>query len=154
MLEPLPLDLVVVLLTVRSSAGAIKGATTEGVMVAVSSSGKRENQLSVPADMDGSFWNMGDVSKLSVMNGEGSMSGVVMLVKAVEGGADWNGSAKMSLGEMVWVELDTEWGLMVVKALAGASQGLSCWRPAKRLAPESNELLLFKSARGVSLRGG
>lgn len=88
-LEPLPLDLVVVLLTVRSRAGATRGATTRGdVMIVDSSSGNSENQLSVPADMDKSFWNMGEVSKLSVMNGEGSMSGVVMLVNAVEGGAD------------------------------------------------------------------
>ena len=75
-----------------------------------------------------------------------------MFVKAVEGGADWKGSTKMSLGEMVWIELGTEWGLMAVKALAGASQGLSCWRPANKLAPESNELLLFKSGLRVSWR--
>lgn len=148
-LEPLPLDWVVWLLTVRSRAGATNGDTTAGATVLASSSGNSENQLS--AGMYESPWNMGEVSKLSVMNGDWSMSGEVMFVNAVEGGADWNGSAKMSLGEIVCVEPDTECGLIEVKALAGASQGLSFWRPAKRLAPESNELLLFKSGNGVSL---
>ena len=139
-----PLDLVVLLLTVRSSSGATRGAVTAGAVNLESSSGKRENQLSL--GMYESPWNMGEVSKLSVMKGDWSMSGEVMFVNVVEGGADWRGSAKMSLGDTVRVEPGTEWGLMAVKAVAGASQGASCWRPAKRLAPESNELLLFKSA--------
>lgn len=144
-----PLDFVVLLLTVRSRAGATRGAATAGAAPLLSSSGKRENQLSV--GMYESPWNMGEVSKLSVMKGDWSMSGEVMFVKVVEGGADWNGSAKMSLGDTVRVELDTEWGLTVVKAFGGASQETSCWRPAKRLAPESNELLLFRSGLSVSL---
>lgn len=139
-----PLDLVVLLLTVRSRAGAIRGAVTAGAVILESSSGNRENQLS--AGKHESPWNMGEVSKLSVMKGDWSISGEVMFVKVVEGGADWKGSAKISLGDTVRVEPDTEWGLAVVKAFAGASQDTSCWRPAKRLAPESNELLLFKSA--------
>lgn len=76
-----------------------------------------------------------------------------MSVKVVEGGADWRGSAKMSLGDTVRVEPDTEWGLIAVKAVTGASQGLSCWKPAKRLAPESKELLLFRSAMAATLFG-
>lgn len=144
-----PLDFVVLLLTVRSRAGATRGVATAGAAPLLSSSGKSENQLSVGTKA--SPWNMGEVSKLSVMKGDWSMSGEVMLVKVVEGGADWNGSAKMSLGDTVRVELDTEWGLTTVKAFEGASQEMSCWRPAKRLAPESNELLLFKSGLSVSL---
>ena len=155
-LDPLPLDCVVLLLMVRSRAGAYKGAATAGAAGADSSSsflssGNKEGQWSL-ITIESSCWNRGDVSKLSVMNGEGSRSGVVMFVKAVEGGADWKGSTKMSLGEIVRIELGTEWGLMAVKALAGASQGLSCWRPANKLAPESNELLLFKSGLRVSWR--
>jgi hypothetical protein len=143
-----PLDFVVLLLTVRSRAGATRAATAEAAPL-LSSSGKRENQLSV--GMYVSPWNMGEVSKLSVMKGDWSMSGEVMFVKVVEGGADWKGSAKMSLGDTVRVEPDTERGLMAVKAVGGASQETSCWRPAKRLAPESNELLLFRSGGSVSV---
>lgn len=55
----------------------------------------------------------------------------------------------MSLGETVRVEPAAE-GLMAVKAEAGASQDISAPRPAYKLAPESNELLLFKSAAHVS----
>jgi hypothetical protein len=146
-----PLDFVVLVLTVRSRAGAIRGAETGGAADLESSSGNRENQSS-DAMVYESPWNMGEVSKLSVMNGDCSISGEVMLVNVVEGGADWRGSAKMSLGDTVRVELGTELGLMTVKAEAGASQGLfCCWKPANRLAPESNELLLFKSARSVSV---
>lgn len=151
-LDPLPLDRVVLLLMVRSRSGATKGVATAGAVTDSSSSGNREYQFSVLLPVEASLWNSGDVSKLSEMKGEGSISGVVMFVKAAEGGADWNGSTKMSLGEIVCVELGTEWGLMAVKALAGASQGLSCWRPAKRLAPESKELLLFKSGLRVSFK--
>lgn len=135
------LDLPVeVALTVRSSAGAaMLGAASLG-----SSSGNRGNQLSETKSESG--WNMGDVSKLpSCRKGESLTSGEVMLVNVVEGGADWWGSAKMSLGETVRMEPGAE-GLMAVKAEAGASQDMSAPRPAYKLAPESNELLLFKSA--------
>lgn len=121
----LPAELV---LMVRSRAGATGAADTDGVVNSVSGSGNRENQLS-GAIID-SLWNMGEVSKLSLMKGESLMSGEVMLVKVVEGGADWSGSAKMSLGETVRVDPDVE-GLIAVNAVAGASHGdISPWRPA------------------------
>lgn len=72
-LDPLPLDCVVLLLMVRSSAGAYKGAATAGAAAADSSSsflssGNKEGQCSLIA-IESSCWNRGDVSKLSVMNG-------------------------------------------------------------------------------------
>jgi len=144
-----PLDLAVLLLMVRSRAGATGGAATAGATALMSSSGNNEYQLSEAPRV--SPWNMGDVSKLSVMKGDWSMSGEVMFVNVVEGGADWKGSAKMSLGDTVRVDPDAE-GFTDVKAVAGASQAFSCWKLAKRLAPESKELLLFKSAESVSWR--
>ena len=72
-------------LMVRSRAGATATAVAEGVVSSVSCSGNRENQLSFIRD---SPLNMGEVSKLSLMKGESLMSGEVMLVKVVEGGAD------------------------------------------------------------------
>jgi hypothetical protein len=140
------LDLPVELeLTVRSRAGATGAVDTERPERSVSCSGNRENQLS-DATRE-SPWNMGEVSKLSLLTkGESLMSGEVMLVNVVEGGADCSGSAKMSLGETVRADPEVE-GLMAVKAVAGASQGdMSPWRPAYKLAPESNELELFRSA--------
>lgn len=63
-----PLDLVVLLLTVRSRAGATAGAETAGAEAFESSSGNKEYQVS--AAMYESGWNMGEVSKLSVMKGD------------------------------------------------------------------------------------
>lgn len=142
----LPVELV---LTVRSRAGAAGAADTERLERSVSWSGNRENQLSDATR--GSPVNMGEVSKLSVTKGESLMSGEVMLVNVVEGGADCSGSAKMSLGETVRADPEFE-GLMAVKAVAGASQGdMSPLRPAYKLAPESNELELFRSAMAETL---
>jgi hypothetical protein len=137
------------LLTVRSSAGATGG--TDIAADFVSSSGNKENQVSAIAIW--SAWNIGEVSKLSLMKGESPISGEVKFVNAVEGGADWVGSAKMSLGETVRVDPEeTEGSLIDVNADVGASQeDMSFEKPCNRLAPESNELLLCKSARGVSL---
>lgn len=141
----LPVELV---LMVRSREGAT-AADTAGTVVFESSSGNKEYQFSETSRE--SPWNMGEVSKLSFMNGESLMSGEVMLVNVVEGGADWWGSAKMSLGDTVRIDPDTE-GLIAVKAVAGASQeDISDWRPAYRLAPESKELLLFRSAMVATL---
>lgn len=138
----LPVELV---LTVRSRAGATGTAdTARFTRLVLSSSGNRENQLSDA--IKESPLNMGEVSKESLTKGESLMSGEVILVNVVEGGADCSGSAKMSLGETVRADPAVE-GLMAVKAVAGASQGdMSPLRPAYKLAPESNELELFRSA--------
>lgn len=141
----LPVELV---LTVRSRAGAT-GAADTARFERSSCSGNRENQFSDA--IRESPLNMGEVSKESLTKGESLMSGEVMLVNVVEGGADCSGSAKMSLGETVRADPAVE-GLMAVKAVAGASQGdMSPWRPAYRLAPESNELELFRSAMAETL---
>lgn len=146
------------LLTVRSSSGVDCTLVMRGAakladdMNLPSSSGNKENQLSDAPKLSVAA-NMGDVSKLSLMSkGEASTSGEVMLVKVVEGGADWlSGSTKRSLGDTVRAELDTE-GLMAVKAVWGASQReVSDWTPANRRAPESKELLLFRSAMVATL---
>lgn len=67
-----PLDMLVLLLTVRSKAGAAtgaeKGAARGSGAALISSSGNREYHVSEP--MKDSAWNMGDVSKLSVMKGD------------------------------------------------------------------------------------
>ena len=140
------------LLTVRSRAGAagVAGVNVEAGKLSASSCVNKGNQGSACTRL--SLLNMGDVSKLSVISkGDASISGEVMLVNVVEGGADCSGSMNRSLGDTVRVDPATE-GLIAVKAEAGASQeDMSDWRAAKRLAPESNELLLFKSATEVSL---
>jgi hypothetical protein len=118
-------------LTVRSRAGAMIAdvLVATGATNLASSSGNKENQLSTNRGSPPEK-RAGDVSKLSCMlKGESLMSGEVMFVKVVEGGADWSGSAKMSLGDTVRAEPDAE-GLIAVNADAGASQGdISAWRP-------------------------
>jgi len=84
-LETLDISAELVLM-VRSRAGATGAAKADGVVKSVSCSGNSENQLS--GAINDSPWNMGEVSKLSLIKGESLMSGEVMLVKVVEGGAD------------------------------------------------------------------
>lgn len=98
---------------------------------------------------------MGEVSKLSLMKGEASMSGEVKLVKAAEGGAEPKASAKMSFGETVRVEPDaTEGSLMAVKAETCSKEKPAAWKAGIRLAPESNELLLCRSAMVATFGSG
>lgn len=69
-------------------------------------------------------------------------------MKAVDGGLDPNPSQNMSLGETVRVEPEaTDGSLMAVKAFTPSKEIPPVGRkPDSRLTPESNELLLFKSA--------
>jgi len=69
-------------------------------------------------------------------------------VNAVDGGLDPNPSLNMSLGDTVRVEPEaTEGSLMAVKAFTPSREIPPVARkPDNRLTPESNELLLFKSA--------
>jgi hypothetical protein len=114
--------------------------------ILVSSSGNKENQ-SLELFSMGSPWNMGDVSKLSLMKGESPISGEVKFVKAAEGGAEPKASAKMSFGDTVRVEPEaTEGSLMAVKADTWSKENPPGWKLGIRLAPESNELLLCRSA--------
>lgn len=135
------------LLMVRSMGNCMAGAYLAASENLFSSSGKSENQ-SFELFSIGSPWNMGEVSKLSLMKGEASMSGEVKFVKAADGGADPNASAKMSLGDTVRVEPDaTEGSLIAVNADTCSKVKPPAWAKAGiRLAPESNELLLCRSA--------
>jgi len=135
------------LLIVRSKGSEMAETGKFWSVVLLSSSGKRENQSLLA--MEGSPWNMGEHSKLSFRKGESPMSGEVRLVNAVEGGADPKASAKMSLGETVRVE-PAVWSLMAVKAATWSKLNAPDWKPGIRLAPESKELLLFKSAMFVA----
>lgn len=138
------------LLMVRSMGIGTAGAYL-GSWSLFSSSGKRENQSLVLVSM-GSPWNMGEVSKLSLMKGEASMSGEVRLVNAAEGGAEPKASAKMSFGDTVRVEPDaTEGSLMAVNAETCSKVKPPAWKAGIRLAPESKELLLCRSATCVSM---
>jgi hypothetical protein len=97
---------------------------------------------------------MGEVSKLSLMKGEASMSGEVKLVNAADGGAEPK-SVKMSLGEMVRCEPDaTEGSLIAVKAATPSKEKPPAWKAGIRLAPESNELLLCRSAMFATFDSG
>jgi len=73
-------------------------------------------------------------------------------VNAVDGGLDPNPSLNMSLGDTVRVEPEaTEGSLMAVKAFTPSREIPPVARkPDNRLTPESNELLLFKSAPMMS----
>lgn len=80
-----------------------------------SSSGKRENQSLLA--IVGSFWNMGEHSKLSLRKGDSLISGEVKFVNAADGGAEPKASAKMSLGDTVRTDpAAAEWSFMAVKA--------------------------------------
>lgn len=139
------------LLIVRSMGSCIAGAYLATSWNLFSSSGKRENQ-SFELFIMGSPWNMGEVSKLSLMKGEASMSGEVRLVNAADGGADPKASAKMSLGDTVRVEPDaTEGSLIAVNADTCSKVKPPAWKAGIRLAPESKELLLCRSAPCVSM---
>lgn len=127
----------------REMAAGAKAVASDDLF---SSSGKREYQ-SLAASI-GSFWNIGEHSKLSLMNGESPMSGEVRFVKAAEGGAEPKASLKMSLGDTVRVDPDP---LMEVKAEDWSIIMPPDWKPENRLAPESKELLLFRSAMLVTL---
>jgi len=112
----------------------------------LSSSGNRENQ-SLVLEIIGSPVSIGEHSKLSLMKGESPISGEVKFVNAVEGGADPKASAKMSLGDTVRVDpAATEGSLIAVNADTWSIENAPAWKPGIRLAPESKELLLFKSA--------
>lgn len=139
------------LLMVRSKGIEMTaGVKVVGSGALVSSSGKRENQ-SLAAIM-GSPWNMGEHSKLSLMKGESPMSGEVRLVKAADGGAEPKASLKISLGDTVRVDpVAREGSLMAVNADTWSKVMPPDGKPENRLAPESNELLLFRSGRAVSL---
>lgn len=75
------------------------------------------------------------------------MSGEVRSVKAVDGGAEPKASAKTSCGDTVRIDAETaDMSVMLVKTDAEFMVNCSGGKPGIRLAPESNELLLFKSA--------
>jgi hypothetical protein len=120
--------------------------------ILVSCSGNRENQ-SLVSEITGSPLNIGEHSKLSLMKGESPISGEVRLVNAVEGGADPKASLKMSLGDTVRVDpAATEGSLIAVNADTESIEKPPLLKLDIRLAPESKELLLFKSAGKVSSR--
>lgn len=101
--------------------------------------------------MLGSPLNMGEHSKLSLMKGESPISGEVKFVNAVDGGADPKASLKMSLGDTVRVDpAATEGSLTAVNADTESKEKPPLLKLDIRLAPESKELLLFKSAGMVS----
>jgi len=119
--------------------------------ILVSCSGNRENQ-SLVSEITGSPLNIGEHSKLSLMKGESPISGEVRLVNAVEGGADPKASLKMSLGDTVRVDpAATEGSLIAVNADTESIEKPPLLKLDIRLAPESKELLLFKSAMFVTL---
>jgi len=96
--------------------------------------------------------NIGEHSKLSLMKGESPISGEVKLVNAAEGGADPKASLKMSLGDTVRVDpAATEGSLIAVNADTESIEKTPLLKLDIRLAPESKELLLFKSAMFVTL---
>lgn len=98
---------------------------------------------------------MGEVSKLSLMKGEASISGEVKLVNAAEGGAEPKASAKISLGDTVRAEPDaTEGSLIAVNAFTCSREKPPAWKAGIRLAPESNELLLCRSAMFATFGSG
>jgi hypothetical protein len=102
--------------------------------------------------MLGSPLNMGEHSKLSLKKGESPTSGEVKFVNAVDGGADPKASLKMSLGDTVRVDpAATEGSLMAVNADTWSREKPPLLKLDIRLAPESKELLLFKSAMFVAL---
>lgn len=71
---------------------------------------------------------------------------------AAEGGADPNPSLKTSLGDTVRADpAPNEGSLIAVNADIWSIMNPPDWKPARRLAPESKELLLFKSAMFVTL---
>ena len=122
--------------------------------ILVSCSGNRENQ-SLVSEMTGSPLNMGEHSKASWMKGESPISGEVKFVNAVDGGADPKPSLKMSLGDTVRVDpAATEGSLIAVNADTWSIEKPPLLKLDIRLAPESKELLLFKSAGNVSSRLG
>lgn len=114
-------------------------------MVWFSDSGNNVNQLLEPESRGSP--NIGEHSKLSLRKGESCTSGVVMSVNDVDGGADPKASEKMSLGDTVRVDpVATEGSLMAVNADTWSKENTPAWKLGIRLAPESKELLLFKSA--------
>ena len=139
------------LLIVRSIGMDMTGAKTlPGTFV--SCSGNRENQ-SLVSLIIGSPSNIGEHSKLPLMKGESSMSGEVKFVNAVDGGTDPKPSVKISLGDTVRVvPAATEGSLIAVNADTWSKENPPLLKLDIRLAPESKELLLFKSAGKVSLR--
>jgi hypothetical protein len=134
-----------VLMVRSSSTGSVTFASG-------SASGKREYQLSEA--ITASPWNMGDVSKLSVMKGDSPISGEVRSVNVVEGGTEPRGSWKISLGETVRVEPE-DGALIDVNADPEKSQFISFPNAGPRPAPrfESNELLLLRSAMFTAFCG-
>lgn len=105
------------------------------------------------SEITGSPLNIGEHSKLSLMKGESPISGEVKFVNAVEGGADPKPSLKMSLGDTVRVDpAATEGSLIAVNADTWSIEKPPLLKLDIRLAPESKELLLFKSAGNVSSR--
>jgi hypothetical protein len=79
------------------------------------------------------------------------MSGEVKFVNAADGGAEPKWSAKMSLGDTVRMDpAATEWSLIAVKAETWSMLKAPAWKAGIRLAPESKELLLCRSAETVS----
>jgi len=119
--------------------------------ILVSCSGNKENQ-SLVSEMTGSPLNMGEHSKASWMKGESPISGEVKFVNAVDGGADPKPSLKMSLGDTVRVDpAATEGSLIAVNADTWSIEKPPLLKLDIRLAPESKELLLFKSAMFVTL---
>lgn len=104
------------LLMVRSNGREMAAVDPKLVSTGLfSSSGKSENQSLLA--MVGSFWNIGEHSKLSLRKGDSLMSGEVKFVNAADGGAEPKASAKMSLGDTVRTDpAAAEWSLMAVKA--------------------------------------
>jgi hypothetical protein len=137
------------LLIVRSMGMEMAGANTlSGILV--SCSGNKEYQ-SLESLIIGSPSNIGEHSKLPLMKGESPISGEVKFVNAVDGGADPKPSLKMSLGDTVRVvPAATEGSLIAVNADTWSIENPPLLKLDIRLAPESKELLLFKSAEKVS----
>lgn len=140
------------LLIVRSRGRGMTAGAKAVSTALVSSSGNSEYQ-SVLLEIKGSPVNIGEHSKLSFMKGESPISGEVKLVNAVEGGADPKASGKTSVGDTVRVDLSASEGMLTeVNADTWSMVNTPDWKPGIRLAPESKELLLFRSADRVSLR--
>jgi len=142
------------LLIVRSR-GKEMGAGAKAPSAGLDSSSGNSEYQSLVLEIIGSPVNIGEHSKLSLRKGESPMSGEVKFVNAAEGGADPKASAKMSLGDTVRVEpAPTDRSLIAVNADIWSMVNEPDWKPGIRLAPESNELLLFKSVDKVSLKRG
>lgn len=134
------------LLIVRSRGRGMTAGAKAVSTALVSSSGNSEYQ-SVLLEIKGSPVNIGEHSKLSFMKGESPISGEVKLVNAVEGGADPKASGKTSVGDTVRVDLSASEGMLTeVNADTWSMVNTPDWKPGIRLAPESKELLLFRSA--------